>query len=115
MYKLSELYSGSFIVILIVLIVLLAYHYKKKDNEIKDLNGDGVIDQSEIEYQIKKQLEERAKQPPSYNGIIRSSLSGALRGTLMGFLLGGSTESAISGCIVLGIINPIVTSLEFLL
>jgi hypothetical protein len=45
---------------------------------------------------------------------VKSSLSGAFRGALMGLLLNG-VEGAITSAVVLGMINPIVTSVDYML
>ncbi len=112
MDKLEKLYTGVFLVFLLLMIYVF-YHYYKRDC-IADLNNDGVVDQNELAHHIKKEIDERSKNPPGFRGIVKSSLSGAFRGALMGLLLNG-VEGAITSAVVLGMINPIVTSVDYML
>lgn len=110
MDKLENLYTGVFIVFLL-LVFYVFFHYYNLEEEDADLNGDGVLDQSEITYHIKKELDRRSKQPPRLKGVVKSCISGMFRGFLMGMLLNG-LEGAITSAVVLGTINPIVTGIE---
>jgi hypothetical protein len=111
MDKLEKIYTGIFIGVLFIAIIIFIHYYNKKDNEISDLNNDGVISESEIEYHIKKELDKRSNRPPKFRGIVKSSISGFLRGTLMGLILNG-LEGALTSGIVLAVVNPIITGLE---
>lgn len=114
MDKLSKLYTGVFVVFLVLISFILLHYYRlDEENDITDLNNDGKIDQNEIDVHIKKILDNRSKQPPQFKGIIKSMLTGVTRGALMGLLLNG-IEGSITSAIVLGIINPIITSIEFM-
>lgn len=114
MDKLDKLYTGVFVVFLILVsFVLLHYYRLDEENDIIDLNGNGTIEQNEIEAHVKKILDNRSKQPPQFKGVIKSMLTGLTRGALMGLLLNG-IEGSITSAIVLGIINPIITSIEFM-
>lgn len=110
MDKLENLYTGVFVVFLL-LVFYVFFHYYNLEKENADTNGDGIVDENELSYHIKKELEKRSKQPPRLRGIIKSCVSGLFRGFLMGMLLTGM-KGAITSAIVLGTINPIVTGIE---
>jgi hypothetical protein len=78
---------------------------------IEDIDGDGRISPNELSYHIKKEMALKSQQPPQFWGIVKSCLSGLLRGFLMGILLNG-LEGAIVTSIALGTINPIMTTIE---
>lgn len=107
--SISDLYNGAFILILLVAIYALA---SPPEEGPVDLNGDGVIDQFELETYIEKQIEKKLKKKADTKTIIRSSVTGAIRGFLMGLIL-GSFEGACVTAITLGIVNPVLTRLEY--
>lgn len=111
MDKLDKLYTSIFIIILIGAIFVFLHYYNREENAIQDLNGDGSISISEIEYHVKKELDKRANRPPRFKGIVKSAVTGFLRGTLMGFILNG-LEGALTSGIVLAVVNPIMTGIE---
>lgn len=111
MDKLGKLANAVFVVFM-VLVVYIFYHYYNREEPIEiDTDGDGVISPQEIKEYIKKELDRRSKRPPQFRGILKSALSGALRGAFMGLLLNG-VEGAVTSAIVLGMINPIITGME---
>ncbi len=111
MDKLEKLQSAVGLVFMIVVIYIFYYHYNRDISNDIDANHDGVITKPELDYYIKKELDRRAKNPPQFKGILKSAMSGALRGALMGLLLNG-IEGAIASALVLGMINPIIASVE---
>ncbi len=111
MDKLEKLYTGVFIIILIVAIIIFIHYYNKKEEVIEDINGDGVISMNEIRYHIKKELDERSHKPPQFKGVVKSSISGFLRGLLTGIIING-LEGALTSGIVLAVINPIIAGVE---
>ncbi len=88
------------------------HYYNREQLGEMDLNGDGVVDNNELQIYIKKEMEKKQSQPPQFKGLVRSSLSGVLRGFLMGFVLNG-IEGAITSGIILGLINPVISSIEY--
>ncbi len=111
MDKFEQITNGVFIVFMILTLYIF-YHYYFKEPPIEiDEDGDGVITKAELTNYIKKELDRRASTPPQFRGIIKSSISGALRGALMGLLINGA-EGAVVGALVLGTINPIITGID---
>ncbi len=111
MAHVKDLYTGAFIVLMSIVIFIFIYHYNKEESAIVDENQDGKISPNELAAHIKKELERKAKQPTQFSGLLKSSMSGMLRGFLMGMLLSGP-EGALVTAVVLGMINPIMTSIE---
>lgn len=114
MDKLEKLYSGVFVVFLLLAIYIFFHYYNLQNEKIADLNSDGIIDNDELAYHIRKELDRKSKSPPSLYGLVKSAASGAMRGALMGLLLNG-VEGAATSAIVLGLINPIITGVEFMI
>ena len=115
MDKLEKLYTGATIAFVILIIFIFIHYYNVSEkNDILDLNDDGIIDSNELAYHIKKEIDKQSKEAPSFKGIIKSFLTGIVRGIFMGLLLYGP-EGALTSALVLGMINPIITSIEHLL
>jgi len=110
MSALKDLYTGTFIVMFLLVIYIFIHYYKKEEEEIVDLNHDGQIGTSEIVHHIKKELD-KSNHPPKFWMIVKSCLTGLLRGFLMGMLLNGVEGAVVTG-ISLGIINPIMLSID---
>ncbi len=111
MDKFEQITNGAFIAFMLLAIYVF-YHYYFKEPPIEiDEDGDGIITKAEIINYIKKELDRRASNPPQFRGIIKSSMSGAIRGALMGLLING-VEGATVGALVLGMINPIITGID---
>lgn len=110
MDKLEKIYTGVFIVFLLLTFYMFFHYYNLEENDA-DINNDGIIDNEELSYHIKKELDKRSGQPPRFKGIVKSCISGLFRGFLMGMMLTGF-EGAITSALVLGTINPIVTGIE---
>lgn len=106
--SINDLYNGAFILLVLVAI----YIFTHPPDEPMDLNGDGKIDQMEIEEYIKRQVEKHTKKKLDLRAMLRSSATGAIRGFLMGLVL-GSFEGACVTAITLGLINPILARLEY--
>lgn len=111
MAALKDLYTGTFVILFLLVAYVFVYYYHKDEESIEDLDGDGKISPSEIAYHVKKELHDRSKQPPKFWGIVKSCLVGLLRGFLMGIMLSG-IEGAVVTSISLGVVNPIMTSIE---
>ena len=111
MATLKDLYTGTFLVLFLLAIYIFVHYYQKEEDEIADLNNDGVLSPSEISYHIKKDLSNKSSQPPRFWAIVKSCLTGLLRGFLMGLLLSG-VEGGVVTALSLGIINPIMTSID---
>lgn len=114
MDKLDKIYTGIFIIVLLFAVLIFIHYYNKKDSEIVDLNNDGNISRDEIIFHIKKEIDKKSNKPPKFKGIVKSSISGFLRGVLMGLILNG-LEGALTSGIVLAVVNPIITGVEPLL
>jgi hypothetical protein len=112
MDKLEKLRNGAFVVFFILVLYIFAYHYFKPPEDPIDADGDGNISNKELSEHIKKEIERRSRSPPGFAGVLRSAVSGAIRGACMGLILNG-IEGAITSAIVLGMINPIITSIEY--
>lgn len=110
MSALKDLYTGTFVVMFLVVIFIFVHYFKKEEEYIEDLNHDGKIETSEIIQHIKKELD-KSGQPPKFWMIVKSCLTGLLRGFLMGMLLSGMEGAVVTG-ISLGIINPIMLSID---
>ncbi len=112
MDKLEKIANAVFIVFAILVIYIFYYYYTKEDlsSEI-DTDGDGIVTRAELKAYIKKELERHAENPPQFRGVVKSAISGAVRGACTGLLLSG-VEGAITSAIVLGMINPIITGIE---
>jgi hypothetical protein len=110
MASLKDLYTGTFIIMFLLVIYVFVHYYKKEEDEIEDLDHDGKIGTSEIIHHIKKELDKSSQQPKFWM-IVKSCLTGLLRGFLMGMLLNG-VEAAVVTSISLGIINPIMLSID---
>lgn len=111
MATLKDLYTGTFVVLFLLMIFIFIYYYKKEEDSIVDINGDGQLGTSEIAHHIKKELDNNSRKPPKFWGIVKSCLTGLLRGFLMGLLLNG-IEGATVTAISLGVINPIMVSID---
>lgn len=111
MASIKDLYTGTFVVLFLLAIYILIYYYKKEEELIADINGDGSIGLSELSHHIKKELEHKSNQPPRFWMIVKSCMTGLLRGFLMGVMLNG-LEGAVVTSLSLGIINPIMTSID---
>jgi len=112
MYNLQVLQNATFVVFLLLAIYIFGYYYlHNEEPNILDSDGDGQITKKEVIEFINRELDNRAKRPPQFKGIVKSALSGAMRGAVMGLILNG-LEGAAAGAIILGSINPIITSLE---
>jgi hypothetical protein len=75
-----------------------------------DLNGDGIVTKKEMHDAINHAFREK-NNTLKISCIIKSATMGALRGGITGFLING-LEGAVTGGIVLAIINPILTGAE---
>lgn len=106
--SIKDLYNGAFLLILLVAIYAMA----SPPEEPIDLNDDGRIDQMELEQYIEKQIEKKTKKKCDTRALVRSAATGAIRGFLMGMVL-GSFEGACVTAITLGVINPVLTRLEY--
>lgn len=113
MATLKDLYTGTFVAMFLIAIFVFVYYYKKEEDQIQDLNHDGKIGTSEILRHLKKELD-KSNQQPKFWMIIKSCLTGLLRGFLMGTLLSGMEGGVVTG-ISLGIINPIMISIEHMI
>lgn len=111
MAGLKDLYTGTFVVLFLLVIYVFVYYYKKEEDSIEDTDNDGSISTSEIAYHVKKELNNKSRQPPRFWTIVKGCLTGLLRGFLMGILLNG-VEGAVVTSISLGIINPIMIAIE---
>ena len=84
-----KLYLNSYLILVVVTTLVLIHYYNKEKKKIQDLNKDGVIDEHELNYHIMKEAEIRSRNPPNIKGLIKSSLSGMIRGLVVGYFLGG--------------------------
>jgi hypothetical protein len=103
---------GFFIFVIIICILVYLHYYNIEQKKFNDINNDGLIDNNELSYHIKQEIDKKQKQPPQFKGIVKSSVTGLLRGLLMGLVLGG-IEGAITTGIVLATINPIISGIEY--
>jgi hypothetical protein len=103
---------GFFIFVIIICILVYLHYYNIEQKKFNDINNDGLIDNNELNYHIKQEIDKKQKQPPQFKGIVKSSVTGLLRGLLMGLVLGG-IEGAITTGIVLATINPIISGIEY--
>jgi hypothetical protein len=103
---------GFFIFVIIICILVYLHYYNIEQTKFNDINNDGLIDNNELSYHIKQEIDKKQKQPPQFKGIVKSSVTGLLRGLLMGLVLGG-IEGAITTGIVLATINPIISGIEY--
>jgi hypothetical protein len=108
----KQILNSALVVLTILLIYIIYLSYSRKPDTELDADGDGIITKKEVSDYIKKELERRSSSPPSTRGIMKSALSGVIRGGLMGLVLGG-VEGAAASAIVLGLINPIITGIEY--
>ncbi len=113
MDKLNKITNVAFAVFVILVLYIFYHYYTRPDPVEIDTDGDGVISPEEIKEYIKKEIDRRSKSPPQFRGILKSAISGIVRGALMGLLLGG-VEGAATSAIVLGTINPIISSFEYM-
>jgi len=92
--------------ILLILETFIIYDKKKGSYSFKqiDTNEDGKI--SHQEYMIYKKNKKR-----DIPYILRSALSGSIRGFFMGYIANGY-EGAITGAWILAVMNPIISSIE---
>lgn len=111
MDKLNKITNAVFVVFIILVIYIFYFYYTKKKDEDVDMNGDGIVTKVELQEYVKKEMERRSKSPPQFSSILKSSISGAIRGALMGLIING-IEGAITSAIVFGTINPILTGIE---
>ena len=110
MPQLRDLWNGGFVVILLLAIYIFTHYYFRDISEIEDSNNDGSIDSKELSNYLKKEVTGKSH-PIKFRGLVKSSLLGILRGYLMGLLIGG-VEAATVTAITLGIVNPILASIE---
>jgi hypothetical protein len=103
---------GFFIFVIIICILVYLHYYNIEQTKFNDINNDGLIDNNELSYHIKQEIDKKQKQPPQFKGIVKSSVTGLFRGLLMGLVLGG-IEGAITTGIVLATINPIISGIEY--
>jgi hypothetical protein len=111
MDKLNRLYNAVFVVLLIVVIYVFYCAYNRDPPPDMDMDYNGIVTAIEVKEYLKKELDRRSKSPPQFKMVMRSAMSGAFRGALMGLLLNG-IEGAATSAIVLGMINPIITSID---
>ena len=109
MDKLEKIYNAVFITFIIILIYILAYHYLTDETVVPDFSDENS--NRDLASYIRKEIRANSNTPPTLKKIIKSMLSGAIRGALMGLALNG-VEGAITSAIVLGTINPLITSVE---
>ena len=109
MDKLGKIYNAVFVALIIVLIYIIANHYYYDE----DVEPDFVDEDSnkDLASYIKKEIHTHTSSPPTIKKIFKSMITGAVRGALMGLVLNG-VEGAITSALVLGTINPIITSIE---
>lgn len=112
MDKLDKLTNAVSVVFIIICMYVFYYYYNKPTVEDIDEDGDGIITKKELTNYIKRELEKKAKEPPKFRSILKSALSGLVRGGLMGLLLTNDLEGAATSALVLGMINPIITGID---
>ncbi len=112
MDRLIKLYNVFYIAFFLCMCVLLIYkYYQKKPIES---NGNKEYDSNEIQKFVEYTARENEPHPAGYHAIVRSSLSGMLRGVILGLILHGA-EGAITSGAVLAVVNPLVLSIEHVL
>ena len=109
MDKLEKIYNAVFITFIIIAVYIMAYHYLLDDPIIPGYADEGS--NRDLSSYIKKEIKSNASAPPTFKKILKSMLTGAIRGALMGLALNG-VEGAITSALVLGTINPIITCIE---
>jgi len=112
MDKLIKLYNAFYIAFFICVCGLLVYKYYQ--NKPIDANGNNEYDTNEIQKFVAYTTKENEPRPAGYHSIVRSSLSGMLRGVILGLILHGA-EGAITSGAVLAVVNPLVLSIEHML
>ncbi len=110
MDKLEKIYNSVFITLIIVLIYILANHYV--NNEAIEPDYIDETSNNDLSSYIKKEINTHVSTPPTMKKILKSMLTGAIRGALMGLILNGF-EGALTSALVLGTINPIITTIEY--
>lgn len=110
--KLDNLANLGFAVFVLLMIYIMYTSYYREPPASPDLDGDGIVTKKELQAYIAAELERKSKSPPQFRGLIKSAISGAVRGGLMGLLLSNTLEGAAVSAIVLGVINPVVGSVE---
>ncbi len=110
MDKLEKIYNAVFITLIIVVVYILANHYIYNDPVEPDFSDERS--NRDLTSYIKKEISTHTNAPPNMKKIFKSIITGAIRGGLMGLLLNG-VEGAITSALVLGTINPIITSIEY--
>ena len=106
-----KLYINSYMILIIVSCLILIHYNNKEKNKIQDINNDGIINEYDIKYHIQKELDVRTNQPPRIKGLVKSSLSGMIRGLVIGYFLGGYDLAIVNGLVMAGV-NPIMSIIE---
>lgn len=109
MDKLEKIYNGVFLAMLILAVYILFYKYNEEKK--MDLNNDNHISQDEIRQYVSNIMKEQSNQPNDFRSVVKSSISGAMRGAIMGLILNG-VEGAVTSGLVMAVINPIISGIE---
>lgn len=105
MAKFEDLCSGVFVCLCLAAIIIYMIHFQfeqylvEKNGKLIDMSTGRIYEKKEQPY------------PLRIKALIRSSASGAIRGFLMGILIGG-LEGALITAMTLGLVNPIMLTLE---
>jgi hypothetical protein len=110
MDKLSKIYNGVFITLVIVVVYILIYKYYYDDPVEVDYTDERS--NKDLSTYIKKEIKTHTSAPPTTKKLVKSVITGIIRGALMGLILNG-VEGAIASALVLGTINPIITYVEY--
>jgi len=110
MDKLDKLANAVFVIFVTLLIFIFVHYYTHEQKNNEEVPNDTKL---VTRREMCKYIDLTSKKPPRFRTLIKSATSGAIRGAFMGLLLNG-VEGAITSAIVLGMINPLITSFEYL-
>ena len=113
MNKFKDISYAAVVILVIVLLLQIYIYSKDNDDPLKflDYNRDGKVTKGELKMYLKHIEEEKKRKKMELSDFKKSTCSGLIRGMLMGLILFDIEGGIVLG-ITLGVLNPLISSIE---